>query len=491
MREKILSGIVIFLLAAVPIVLLPFPPTTDVPQHISQLLTAIEHAGDSSGQYVLLWGAPNTLVYGFIYLLERSFSLEFLGRAILLAMIGAWIFAIYYAAARSNRPPEAAVLASLFLFNISFYWGFLNFLIGFPVFVAWFFLSIRKDPHPPVGWYGLVALTSLLLYGSHILWFVVGAAWFGLISLFRRLPIRSLILRAAALVPVCLLTAIWFAKFSAYQSASHLDEAAEWVNRPFEKLFSPWFAHTGLGGGAGVLDVILFIFLCVWMAAGILTNRRELKRKIDPDLLMMAGLLFAICFFAPDTARNTIYFSGRWTAPCLIFLILALPVPRIPAIARRIAAWAPVVAFMTVTTIHWIGYDRNELTGFAESLARVPPAAKVLELDYVKGSRYFKYRPFLQLSAYAQVFHGAELAFPFARHSTGLVAYREPRTVPWTPKLDWYAERVREADLTHFDYILVNGIPYDHDHRLPRRFLTPVTTSGRWRLYRVEKPGGE
>ncbi|MDD8038551.1 MAG: hypothetical protein PHH18_04780 [Acidobacteriota bacterium] len=43
--------------------------------------------------------------------------------------------------------------AVLFLFNVSFYWDFLDFLAGFPVFIAWFFLTIRKEAHPPVRWY--------------------------------------------------------------------------------------------------------------------------------------------------------------------------------------------------------------------------------------------------------------------------------------------------------------------------------------------------
>jgi len=489
MREKIFSAVVVFLLAAVPIVLLPFPPVTDLPQHIGQLLTAIEHAHDASGPFVILWGAPNTLCYGFLYLLERVFSLAVLGRAVLLAMTASWIIAIYTLAARRRRPPETALLASLFLFNISFYWGFLNFWVGFPVFIAWFFLTTRRDPKAPVGWIALLVLTSFLLYGSHMFWLFVGGLWFGLISLVRRLPFRALVIRAATLIPAGLLTIFWFMKFSVYQTASELDKAAEWSTPPFEKFFTLWFRDSAFGGGAGYLETILFYFVLAWIAAAVFTNRKELKQRIDSDLLILAGLLFVISFFAPDMARNTIYVSGRWVAPFFIFLILALPAPRVPAAVRKSAAAAAVLAFFLVTTQHWIAFDRTELAGFRESLAAIPKGAHLLCLDFAKGSRYFKYRPFLQIYAYAQIFRGADLAYPFAYHGTGLVAFREPFKMPWKNQLDWYPDHAQGVDILHFDYVLVNGTPYHHGHRLPKTLLTPVTAEARWRLYRVEGSG--
>ncbi len=481
------AGVIVFLLAAVPIVLTPFPPTTDLPQHLNQVILATAHAGDGAGPYAVLWGAPNTLVYGFIFLLERVFSPEFLGRAVLLFLTAAWIFAIFFTAVRRKRPAEGAVLAALFLFNISFYWGFLNFLAGFPVFIAWFFLTARKEAHPPAWWYAAVMVASFFLYFGHVLWFIAGAAWFGLTSLLRRLPLRSLVLRAATLIPAGLFSLFWYRKFAVFQAASDLNLAPEWINRPFEKPFTLWFRSVAFGGGTGRLETFLFFFLLAWAGLSLATRRQEWRRRVDADLASAAGLFFAIAFFAPDTFRNTIYFSGRWAAVSFILAVLSLPAPRIKPALRRTAAWGAVLVFYLVTTLHWAGYETTELTGLEESLAGIPRASRVLGLDYVKTSRYFAHRPFLQLYSYAHVSRGAELGFSFARHSTGLVAFRRKQPNPWTPKLDWYAERVKESDLAYFDYVLVNGRPYDHDHRLPRRRLSAVTTTGRWRLYRIEK----
>jgi len=487
-RAYVISAAAVFLLAAVPIVITPFPPVTDLAPHIGQTLLAFRAAADPSGPYLILWGAPNTLIYAFLCPLAKIVPLEFLGRAALLFMTAAWIFAIFAAAAWKKRPVESALLASLLLFNVSFYWGFLNFMIGFPFFVFWVLFTTREKRGSPWRETAPLVPGSVLLYGSHILWFAVGALWLGLISLLRRLSFRELVIRGAALIPVGLASLVWFRKFAGYQAASGLDERAIWIVRPFEKLLTFWFRGQAFGGTTGIVETILFLLVSAWVIFALVSNRRELRKKIDFDLLAAGGLLFAVCMFVPDAIKNTIVFSGRWAAPCFMILLLSLPVPRLNPALRRGFALTAVLVFFLATTVQWMGFNRKDMAGFKECLNRLPRSVRLLELDYAKGSRYLSYRPFLQMYAYAQVFKDAELAYPFSKHSTGLIAYRDSVSSPWTLQLDWYPEWLQESDLGYFDYVLVNGSPYDHNHRLPRGRLTPVTEPARWRLYRVDKP---
>lgn len=489
-RGYVIAAAFVFLLAAIPVAITPFPPVTDLAQHVAQALLAIQTAADPSGPHVLLWGAPNTLVYGFLCPLAKMVSLEFLGRAALLFMIAAWISAVFAVAARKKRPVESAVLASVLLFNVSFYWGFLNFQVGFPFFIFWILLTTRRPAYSSWREVGPLILGSVLLYGSHILWFAAGAVWLGLVSLLRRLPFRALVIRGASLLPVGLASLFWFRGFAAYQASSGLDARAVWYVRPFEKLFNRWFLDQAFGGSPGAAAAVLFLLVLAWAGFALVSNRRELRRTIDPDLLAAAGLLAAIAFFAPDTIKNTICLAGRWVAPCFILLLLALPAPRLNPGIRRAAAAGAAAVFFLVAAFQWTRFNREDMAGFAECLNRLPRAARLLQLDYVKQTADFPYHPFLQMYAYAQAFKGAEPAYPFSRHSTGLVADRKPAPSPWTPRLDWYSEWAREDDIAYFDYVLVNGSPYDHNHRLPRRGLAPVTKPSRWRLYRVEKAGG-
>jgi hypothetical protein len=98
-------------------------------------------------------------------------------------------------------------------------------------------------------------------------------------------------------------------------------------------------------------------------------------------------------------------------------------------------------------------------------------------------------RPFLQTFAWAQVLHGSPLAFTFAVFPSSLVRTPKAAPAPWTPNLEWYAERVRREDLGWFDVVLVNAADDAAHARLAASLaLTPVTRSGRFRLYRTPPP---
>jgi len=44
----------------------PFPPATDLPQHLSQIHLLKDTLKSDDGLYRIQWTAPNTLVYKFI-----------------------------------------------------------------------------------------------------------------------------------------------------------------------------------------------------------------------------------------------------------------------------------------------------------------------------------------------------------------------------------------------------------------------------------------
>ncbi|MGZ8840431.1 MAG: hypothetical protein ACXW2M_02605, partial [Candidatus Aminicenantales bacterium] len=199
------TGIIVaaglFVLAILPIVLSEFPPSTDLPQHIAQVrlfLDALKSPGDL---YVIQWLAPNNLVYLFLLIFWLILPVTWVGPAILVLIVFLWIGAIFLLAARKGRPTEAAILACLLVFNQSFYWGFLNFLVGFPVFILWFVLTTRDARDRSWKLYAGLVGTSILLYGSHALWLAAGGAWLVLIGLLKKIEVKEFLLRLATLIP--------------------------------------------------------------------------------------------------------------------------------------------------------------------------------------------------------------------------------------------------------------------------------------------------
>jgi hypothetical protein len=471
-------------MALVPLFMTAFPPSTDLPQHIAQVRLFLDTLRSPGGSYVIQWLAPNNLIYSLILILWSVLPVAYVGPAVLVLIVFLWIAAIFLLAAGKGQSTEAAILASLLVFNQSFYWGFLNFMTGFPVFILWFALTTKAPGHRSWKYYaGLVGI-SFLLYGSHALWLAAGGAWLVLIGLLKRIKVKEFLLRLASLIPCGVVVLLWYPRMSLARAASGFDVAPHW-SPLFDRLSS--FVDAAFGGIRGPVEIMVFVFLYGWCGLSVWQNRKRLGGLIDKDMLAAGGFFLAIVIIAPDKFMNTIFFGSRWFPIALIFLLLSLPVPSIRRPSAKIVALTIAAAFFLITAIAWHRYATEDLFGLREGLDRVPASSRILGLDLIKESEIIKGRPFLQLFAYAQVFKGCELNFSFAQHYSGLVAYRDRREVPWTRGLDWYPENAKRIDFGFFDYVLVNGSEDGYRTVLSYRDLSPVTRSGRWRLYQVLK----
>jgi hypothetical protein len=247
-----------------------------------------------------------------------------------------------------------------------------------------------------------------------------------------------------------------------------------------------------LGGVRGWLEPAVMCAASIWVLGSIVTNGKMLAKRTDRVLIGSTLFFLPLVFLGPDKYMNTLAFSQRWFPCCMILLLLALPMPVADKHVLRafLACILALVAFGTARA--WIFFERGELAGLQEAIAALPLKQKLLGLDLVKGSNYVKGRPFLQTFAYGQALREAELNFSFAEHASGIISYKTPPACTWTSNLEWFAERVTIQDILQFDYVLVNGLPEAHAATLAIKVLSPVTTDGRWRLYRTvrnnEKP---
>jgi hypothetical protein len=481
-RAFVAAGLLV--LAVVPVFLTPFPPATDLPQHIAQVRLFKEALANPGGPYVIQWIAPNNLIYVFLLGFWAVLPVELVARAALILVVFLWLAAIHALGAGRNRAVAAGVVASLLVFNQSLNWGFLNFLLGFPAFVLWFLLTARTTSQMSIKLWGALVGTSFLLYGSHALWFAAGGAWLVVIGLVKKAPIRTVLWLVAALVPGGLVALLWFPRLAASRMTAGFDTAPHW-SPLFDRLAS--FLDAAFGGIRGPLEPAAFVFVLLWAGLSIWQNRSRLRARVDGELLAAALFFLAIVIVSPDKFMNTIFFSWRWFPAAMIFLLLALPAPSLGRLSPRTLSLAVAAGFFLLTAFAWHRYDRVDLAGFREGLDRLPAASRVLGLDLVKDSEFVKGRPFLQLFAYAQVFKGGELNFSFAEHYSGLVAYKEKRDIRWTPGLEWYGEKVKRADFEFFDFVLANGEETDHRTLSGFAVLSPVTYRGKWRLYRVRR----
>ena len=485
--ERVLLALAATAAAAAPFAVVAFPPVTDLPQHVAQVGLLAEALADPGSPYRVQWLTPYGLVYALFAVARAVAGPVAGGRLAMAVLAAAWVGAVHLLAARRGRPATAATLASLLVFHHALYWGFASFLLGWPVFVLWLlWIGRERDVRPVREGLGTFALAALL-YLAHALWFAAGVGWLVVEAALARRGRRLAAGRLAGVAPVAAVAAAWFARVGETSFAT----PPLWVD-PLRRLDPRWLVEAAFGGLRGGVETLALVAVLGWLLAAVLAGRRR-PGGWDRTLALL-GLLFAAgAFVLPDKFTNTIEFNTRWLPPGLALLLVAAPPVRLPRRAAAALAAALLVAYSFVTAATWRRFERLELAGLAPALATLPAEPRLLGLDYVRYSPRIDGRPFLQAFAWGQALRGGELNFSFAEFPPSLVVYDPPRRPPWSGGLEWFPERLRTADLAHFDHVLVHAPPELHRAIAARAEVEPATREGAWRLYRIvagDRPRG-
>lgn len=480
---RILLALVGAACVTLPFLAVRFPPITDLPQHLAQVRLFLDAVGDPRSVYRIQWLTPYSLVYGLLGLAWACCGPVNAGRVGLIGLGLLWVSATHLLAAQRRRTPEAALLASLLFFSPILYWGFLSFAMGWPAFLLWLAVTLRR---PLVfTWRSGVTLLAgaALLYVSHVLWFGVGMLWLVLHSIVFRVPWRVVARRVASVSPVLVATAVWYPHLAARGFVS----PTVWLSTPTAHVSFSWLAYAAVGGLGGATKYAMFAALVGWIALSAWQRRDAFWDLVDRELLLAAALCGACALLLPYKYMNTVEFAERWAPASLALLVLAVPAPILKPARLRIAACTIAATLSLWTAVAWTRFERTELSGLAAALAALPDSQRVLGLDFVKKSTVVENTPFLQLVAYAQVLHGGTLYLSFADFAPSLVVFKERRREHWTPELEWEAERVQPSDFQSFDFSIIGGTSEIHERYAALPSLTPVTNQGLWRLYRIRQ----
>jgi hypothetical protein len=252
-----------------------------------------------------------------------------------------------------------------------------------------------------------------------------------------------------------------------------------------ERLSPEYWLDNVLGGLRGPVEIAVLLAVAAWVIVGLWQAKDERGRGVDSRWLWAAGVFFLAALVLPDKFQNTVRFAGRWAPWAGVFGVLACPAPRWTRFLRRLWAVGIFTAFSVATVFSWRAWERDELTGFQESVAALPENPRVLGLVWLDQSEHLKGRPFLQLFAYAQVLRGGTLNFSFGDFGPSPVVYRDRLArLHWTQGLEWMPERVTDDDLRAFDWVLVGASPEGHSEWTVAKGKPPIAGEGLWRLYR-------
>ncbi|MEM8996934.1 MAG: hypothetical protein AAGF23_19280 [Acidobacteriota bacterium] len=504
------------LLLAAPVLWVDVVPSTDLPQLTAQLRLLADPSAAGHGEVAVQWWHPNKLGYLPLAAGWWVAGPERAGAVGLALVVFLWVGTFFGIARRRFLEPAHAALGASLVFNVAFHWGFVNFLLGLPLFLWW---VDRLDPPPdPIGagrsgrspldgliWLGLGAL----LYAAHVLWLAV-AVGFMVATSIRRRAFAALAHRLLWLTPVAAAVVAWYVFFR----DTGVDQRLFWGQPPWWRLHPGWLVESLFGGTRGVAEPVLAAALAAWAGLGFLHARLHRRRggSTGPDrarrrgLLEAAALLFALAFLLPAVYHHTILFAARWLAPGMALLVLAAPAPRLSPLLARGVPWVLTVSLSASLLAGWLGFQ-DELGGFDDALQAVGrlqgevesggveaadggSSLRLLGLDFIRESERIDGYPYHHLPALAQVRHGVALNRSFADDPASLVVFAPlPHEYPWTDRLDWTPEKLRRSDFDHFDLLLAHAPPELHGRFDADPRLAPLTGPAAWRLYRILRPG--
>lgn len=487
-RREYLVLLLVLIAVVLPFWTVIVPAATDLPQHLSQLYL-LQHtlAGERPDLIVTPWYYPNTLIYWLLYGVWLIFDPIATGKIAMSGLVAAWVLSSWWLMHVYRRPFTGWLIGVPLVFNFLFSWGFLNFLIGWPVFCL--FVTVARQSASPRRTVGLL-FAGLLLYYAHALWFAMANVWLAVLMLERNNKERWSL--SWPLLPTWVMALIWYPQLAADRAQSFNTDAA-WVSMPDARLDLGHLINAMFGSVSGQIEHHIGILLGAYVLAVLLFNAGRLKATTDAPLLLAALLMIFAYLLFPDRYMNTIFFPQRWLPCGVILLLLALPAPRLPSMLAlspdlcfRYAALAGVglIMMLSLFTIKQLqSWQNEELDGFLDAFAMVGKGEHVMGMNLYDRSSYVKGRPGLQMFAYAEAMHGAVPQFDFTEHYSGVVQYRghpQIKAYPlYSPLL------ITQAQIKEFDKILVNANPEMQAYVQQRWHLVQIGNARtNWRVYR-------
>lgn len=485
---------VLFVLAAIPVLLSGVPPLFDYPNHLARMhiLIALPHSATLQRFYEIVWRPlPNLAMDALVPPLARLMPLAWAGRIFILLIF----FLLAGGVAVLHRVVHGSwsawsFLAFLLLYSRMLLWGFLNYLFGIGLglwaLAAWIALRRRA---PPVRLVVATAL-SLALFFSHLLAFglygvLVAGYETGLI--WRRRPrlreaIGTLVIAAMPFVP-----ALAIAFFSAH-AASSGPLAFSQPLRKVDLLFSVFDNYSRP-----------FDVACFALAGAALVLARACRWiRIEPTMAGPLVLLLLVYLAMPSRLFTASGADHR--IPLLLGLVLfagsawVAPWRR----AERLFLGGAGLLFvirLAVVAMSWQHADRV-YGGLIAALDRVPQGSTIA-VSYPAEAVNSDPVPLVHLPTLAIMRRDAFVPTLFAYATQQPVAFRPPydalaERLP--PELLWSVfaagtaplEKEGRAALERYDYVVF----------LDRRPFTLATTDGlrpaflspRFQLFHVVRP---
>jgi hypothetical protein len=467
--------------AAVPLLMVSYPPLNDLPNHLGRIAVLRAQPGDPLlDYYEVSWQViPNLGADVLLLGLSHVGSLAGASKIVFVLCAMLWLAApLILHRAVYGRISIAPLIAGLFLFNRVEDLGFLSFWLGSSLAVIGFAIWVLVENRRPALRAVLGVGLSIILFTCHLFAFATFAA---AIALWELLPAREprplrlgerLVLLGGVLVPGAIGLLIGPREL-VVAAARFSYEGADLVAILDAKL-----GHLiGFVPGGPLLNA------ATWSLLGVLVLASLATRRLDRRLAAISVVLFALFLVLPYRLMSGVHVDWRMLAPLALVVsgAIAIDVRRWHAVAIALVLAAGVALQVVLVGETW----RQREATFAEFqpvVAQVPVGSRLLYGAIGARDEREHY------AGYAVVERDAVVPSLFAFASQQPIRVVEPYrsthrrlAVAWYPdaeSIDW------TAATQDFEYIMLAAV---ETPAVPAN-LAETGTNGQFRLYRVVRP---
>lgn len=486
-----------------PLWVVVFPPMVDYPQQLA-LSAILRWYGDPvrgfREAHELALAAPHGLFELLVAGLAWVLPINAAGKGLVSLSLLAVGVAALAVCRRTGRPAVYALLALALTYNYSFYWGFVDNLIAYPLLLGGVAMAdgLFDRPFGARSWMALAG-AGLLFYTVHLQFLLLFAGAVGWLALVRLPDWRRLAVWLSALTPGLAVGGAAMAYgvlrspedvISGYERRMRAAEPFRLslglkLQRLPDLLFGPYPDYTAWALAA-LLAVVAAVALLFRARVGEGGGWRDLLFRTRFGTL--AGWLFLLYLILPEF-RGGYLIAERIAPMAAMMAVVALPPPS--SERRRLVAVLAVAltVFQFGQTLSGFLRFRTESAGLTELIASAEPGENLAGLIYTPESRMWPTMPvYLHFPAYYQVYKGGRILFSFAELFQTSVRFRPGQS--WDDLLrEWNEWNPRYFDYPRhggrFRYFLIRGGPREVEAAFgpdPVRLGLRGRQAGRWIL---------
>lgn len=422
-------GLFLFVLTALPTLLVEVPPFQDLPNHLASM-----HVVSHPEKYPeLVFNGhfkTNGALFAWLHVVSKITGLFVAAKLFVILTCAVGSFVLPWAVVTLRDDKRRAILAALFAWPLVHNWflvmGMLDYALGVPLSIALLALChralVKEGPRVALG--VTVAVLGAVTWYAHGFALLV-AYMLVFIELLRRGGrgfLAGLKVLALPLLPAALLV-VWSVVAHLFEPkgnmTGHLDLFR--VLPAWELVYNAWAEWTWTFSKLEALTLVPTIALAIFAYRG---------RKDDvPFFSRWAGLALLVLYvFVPYTATNWFHVNSRFLAYLWFFALV-----RVPAKLPRgvvLAALAAGLVNGALTAVDYVRLDR-ERRAFTAGIPYVPQGSRLLPLIFRAKGVSENSRNLLHAWAYYVIAKDTSAPLLFAHSRSFPVMYREPPPDRW------------------------------------------------------------